>query len=256
MTAAVSLILVLTVSIFITRVATVALVHTGLSAETARFQARSAFTGVGFTTEESEKVVNHPLRRRILLLLMLLGNAGIVTAVSSFILAFTGAERGAATWVTVAVIVGGVVAVCLLAWSSWVDRHMSRLIRWALSRYTRVDVRDYATLLHVHGEYSVTELFVGEGDWLAGRSLRESDLSGEGVLVLGIQRKGGRYVGTPGPDARMRAGDTLILYGRVPVLEAIDERRAGSQGDREHSAAVGDQERVARDEESQETAGA
>jgi hypothetical protein len=32
-------------------------------------------------------LVNHPVRRRILLLLMLMGNAGIVTAVSSLILA-------------------------------------------------------------------------------------------------------------------------------------------------------------------------
>lgn len=73
----VTLLIVLTLSILLTRIATVALTHTGLSRESAKFQARSAFTGVGFTTSESEKVVNHPIRRRILLMLMLLGNAGI-----------------------------------------------------------------------------------------------------------------------------------------------------------------------------------
>ncbi|WP_419175988.1 hypothetical protein [Desulfosediminicola sp.] len=55
----VSLLLVLASSILVTRIATVALTHTGLSRESARFQARSAFTGVGFTTNESEKVANH-----------------------------------------------------------------------------------------------------------------------------------------------------------------------------------------------------
>jgi len=35
---------------------------------------------------ESERVVNHPVRRRIIMLLMLTGNAGVVTAVSSLIL--------------------------------------------------------------------------------------------------------------------------------------------------------------------------
>jgi len=50
--------------------------------------ARSAFTGVGFTTSESEKVVNHPVRRRILLMMMLVGNASIVTVISTFILGF------------------------------------------------------------------------------------------------------------------------------------------------------------------------
>jgi len=83
-----SLLVIITLSILITRLATLALAHTGLSREAARFQARSAFTGVGFTTTESEKVVNHPVRRRILLLLMLLGNAGIVSAITSLLLGF------------------------------------------------------------------------------------------------------------------------------------------------------------------------
>jgi len=52
------------------------------------------FTGVGFTTSESEKVVSHPVRRRILLMLMLLGNAGIVTAVSSLIVSFVDIKLG------------------------------------------------------------------------------------------------------------------------------------------------------------------
>lgn len=88
MIAIISLLLVICISILITRIATVALAHTGLSKEAARFQARSAFTGAGFTTHESERVVNHPVRRRIILSLMLLGNAGVVTAVSSSMLTF------------------------------------------------------------------------------------------------------------------------------------------------------------------------
>ncbi|MFW5811085.1 MAG: hypothetical protein ACOCWY_05750 [Thermodesulfobacteriota bacterium] len=64
------------------------------SKQSARFQARSAFTGVGFTTSESEKMVNHPVRRRILLLLMLGGNAGIVTAMGSLIVSMINISEG------------------------------------------------------------------------------------------------------------------------------------------------------------------
>jgi len=39
---------------------TVALTHTGLSRESARFQARSAFTGAGFTTSEPGWTVGSP----------------------------------------------------------------------------------------------------------------------------------------------------------------------------------------------------
>jgi hypothetical protein len=86
MLAIISLLVIVTLSITVTKVATVALARTGLSREAARFQARSSFTGVGFTTSESERIVRHPVRRRIVLFLMLLGNAGLITAVSSLIL--------------------------------------------------------------------------------------------------------------------------------------------------------------------------
>lgn len=71
-------IVIITLSILVTRVATVALTLTltGLSRESAKFQARSAFSGAGFTTTESEDVVNHPIRRRVIMSLMLIGNAG------------------------------------------------------------------------------------------------------------------------------------------------------------------------------------
>jgi Trk-type K+ transport system membrane component len=82
MIAVVSVLFILAVSLLITRIATVALQLTGLSKANARFQARSAFTGVGYTTSEAEHTVNHPVRRRIVMLLMLLGNVGLVSVMS------------------------------------------------------------------------------------------------------------------------------------------------------------------------------
>jgi hypothetical protein len=124
----ITLLVVLTLSILLTRVATVALTHTGLSHESAKFQARSAFTGVGFTTSESEKVVNHPVRRRILLMLMLLGNAGIVTAVSTLIVSFVNIDRSGSFVLQIVLLVAGLVALWSLASSQWVDRHLSKNI--------------------------------------------------------------------------------------------------------------------------------
>lgn len=74
MGAALSIFVILSVSIFTVRVAAVALRITGLPDESARFQALSAFTGTGFTTSETEMVVNYPIRRRIVGLLMIIGN--------------------------------------------------------------------------------------------------------------------------------------------------------------------------------------
>ena len=78
MIALISLLIVIVVSIIIVRIGAVALEMTGLSREMASFQAQSAFTGTGFTTSESEYVVSHPLRRKIIKMLIFIGNAGII----------------------------------------------------------------------------------------------------------------------------------------------------------------------------------
>lgn len=244
-----SLLLVLVLSLLVTRVATVALTYTGLSRASARFQARSAFTGAGFTTEESEKVVRHPVRRRIVLLLMLLGNAGIVTAVSALILTFIGQgqDQGGLA-LKVGVLVAGVAGLWGLAASPWVDRYLSRLIARLLDRYTQLDTRDYAGLLHLGGEYMVSELQVQEGDWLTDRSLAELGLREEGLLVLAVERPDGTFVGIPEGATCFGPGDNVIIYGRATALEALDERRADRQGEREHARAVADRRQGGDDE--------
>lgn len=82
MIAVLSLITVALLFVTAARVATIALVGTGMATESAAFQARSALMGVGFTTAEAEGVINHPVRRKIILWLMTFGNAGSTPATS------------------------------------------------------------------------------------------------------------------------------------------------------------------------------
>jgi len=112
--------------------------RSALSREMARFQARSAFTCTGFTTAEAESVVQHPVRRRIVLGLMLAGNAGLAAVVASLMLGFTHGGAGSAGY-RVLELLGGLVVLLALARSRWVD-----------------------------GRDRVSELVVEPGDWMAG----------------------------------------------------------------------------------------
>lgn len=239
-TALVSVFVVLFIALVIHRVATVALTITGMSHEAARFQARSAMSGVGFTTSEAEQVAAHPIRRRIVMGLMLVGSAGIVGAVATLMLSFTGARGGQALDRGLTLL-GGLLILWLLMRSAWVDRQLSRLIRRVLGRVTELDARDYASLLDLGGEYAVTELLVRPSDWMAEHTLAELRLRDEGVVVLGIERAG-QYLGAPAPQTEIEPGDTLVLYGREARLAELDERARGPAGDHAHEMATAEQD--------------
>jgi hypothetical protein len=238
MFAVLTLLFILTLSILITRIATVALTHTGLSHESARFQARSAFTGVGFTTHEAERVVAHPVRRRIIMLLMLLGNVGLASVLATLVISFAGAQGGWTWTQRLFLLSAGLVALWGVSKSPWVDRWLSIVIDRALKRWTDLDVRDYARLLKLSGDYSVMELQVRADDWVANTSLVRLRLRDEGIVLLGIDRSDGSYLGVPRGDTVIEPGDTLILYGHEDALRQLDLRTKGTGGLAGHLRAV------------------
>ena len=148
-----------------------------------------------------------------------------------------------------ALLLAGVMFLWGVAVSPWVDQYLSRLMSWALKRYTAIEVRDFANLLRLTGDYSVKELMVKEQDWLANRTLKDVRLRDEGVSVLGVTRENGNYIGAPRGRTEILPGDTLILYGRTPCVAELDRRRKGDEGDIEHTKATQAQRAVAQKEQ-------
>ncbi len=237
MIAAFVLLVLLSVFVLIVRISTTALVLTGLSQELALLQAVSAFTGVGFTTRESEFIVNHPVRRRILIIVMILGNAGFVTAASTFFLSFTDAADALDGAERVALLGIGSAGLWYVAKSRTFDRHLSSIIGWALRRWTRLHAFDFVELLDVGGKYTVRLVKVRPEDWIAGKRLDELNLFEEGVTVLGIHR-GDLYLGLPRGETRIEPGDRVVLYGRTDRLSELEHRATGAAGQQAHKLAV------------------
>jgi hypothetical protein len=242
-----AVLIVLSVSLLIVRIGTVALSLTGLSPQVARFQSHSAYFGVGFTTAESEKILNNPVRREIVMALMLLGNAGIITMIGSLVLSLTALPDSgllSQLWFRFAFLGAGISLLFLLAYSNWVDRRLSPAVAWALKRWTKLTAQDYSEMLHLAHDYTVSEFPVHSGDWMAGRALLSLRLGDEGVMILGIERADGSYVGAPKGSCVIEAGDQLIIYGKHSMLQGLEKRQAGFDGDREHVAAVEWKKRV------------
>ena len=237
MLAIASVFVIAIVSLLITRVATVALTLTGLSQEVARFQARSALSGAGFTTGEAESVVSHPIRRRIIMALMLTGSVGIAASAATLMLSFVDADR-TETLNRLALLFAALLAVYLIARSDWVGRQLAVVIAKVLGRWTELDTQDYAALLHVGGDFAVMEIPVHERSWLTGRTVRDLDLRREGVVLLGLTRPDGSFIGAPSWETTLAPGDMAIIYGRRARICELDHRPPGAEGDAAHERAV------------------
>jgi len=102
------LLIAILVSFIIVRIGGFALQLTGIEPDVARFQALSAFSGTGFTTREAERVVGNRTRRRIVTILIILGNAGTVTVIATLVASFTQVEGYMWFFIRLAIIIGGI----------------------------------------------------------------------------------------------------------------------------------------------------
>lgn len=238
MGALISFFVFLIVSYLIVRIGSIFLKLTGLSEEVASFQARSAFSGTGYSTRESELIVGHPVRRKIIMAMMLVHNAGIVSLLSTLILSFARTTSSSQIYVRAGILLAGLFLLVLISRSRLLNRILSKIIEAALKKFTRVAINDYESLLNISGDYAIAEQSVEEDDWMADSSLDALALPREGLLVLGIRRADGHFIGAPHGETFLYGGDRVIMYGREGAIKAIGERPRGDAGDTAHEEAI------------------
>lgn len=238
MIAAITLFLVVSLSALITKVATIALVHTGLSTQSAKFQSRSAYTGAGFTTSESEKIMDHPVRRKIIFMLMLVGNAGIVTVMSSLILTFVLPTTLASKLYGLLIVLVGMTIVYFAIKSKWLDRVLSKIVSRMLQKYTYLNIQDFAAVLHLKDNYRISEKRIETEDWMANKTLIELELLKEGITVLGVDRDGEDYFGSPTGSFKILPKDLITVYGKAEGIISVFARKRDYTADIQHEVFV------------------
>jgi hypothetical protein len=196
-------------------VGSIALEATGMERGKARFQALSALSGTGFTTQEAESIVNHPQRRRIAIWLIFLGNAGIV----AFLIILVLSIRAALVWpspIFFGIIVGGILLIIFALWSGVVDK----LTNAALALIRKGGVAPALLILQREGDYVVARLRVSEGSTLAGRSVKDAGFAKRDMLILTLTQ-GKRVLSIPTMKERLQPGDHVLCYGKLSAIKAL-----------------------------------
>lgn len=235
-----SLFAIIILSITVIRIGSIAFELTGLSPEVATFQAQSAFSGVGFTTEESETIVSHPVRRKIARFLILLGSAGITSTIATFILTFLG-ESSQTVIARILFLFLGLLVIFLLSRSKLIYSWMEKIIKKALERYTSLSLFDYQEILGLRKGYTVSRIKVNEDNWMVGKELHQLNLHLEGILILAVNRLidgKEKFIGAPQAHTIIKEKDLLICYGRGETSKQLSSRDKGKKGDSEHFEAV------------------
>lgn len=222
MVALVWLLIIALASLLIVRLGTTALTLTGLPRDTAEFQAYSAFFGVGFTTRESEQVVNHPVRRRITQHLILAGQVGLTSVIVPLVVTFVNVKSATEGAAQLGLIMGALAALWVVTSTRAFTALVDRSIKFAFKRAGVLrEALDYEVLLRLDAGFTVSEVAIQVDHALAGRSLSEVALVDRGIVVLGMSRADGAYVGAPRGETRCEVGDVLTVYGRDQEVEAL-----------------------------------
>ncbi len=213
------LLIVILVSIVIVRIGGFALQLTGIDPDVARFQALSAFTGTGFTTREAERVVGHRTRRRIVTILIILGNAGLVTVIATSVASFT--QVSGYTWffIRLAIIVGGIFGLYRLIirskFGQWIVERVGRpLVNRILREAPAVE-----EIFHAGKDWVVSLIVIGGSSKNIGLSV--ADITAEGdIEILGIDRAD-TYVTRPNREEKIVKGDSLLVYASRKTVKRI-----------------------------------
>lgn len=227
-------------SYIVVKVASVALEITGLSEEVAGFQALSAFTGTGFTTNETESAVSNPTRRSIVKTIMIIGNAGLTTAVASLILTFMGNEAHKNFFNFIILVIGFIIIFSVIR-SNQTHRVLKKIIYKFLSSYSSLQVYDYHEVLGIGKGYVVSKIIIENDSWMVDKELKDLKLDREGTLILSIEKhEDGKKVfhGAPNGKTKIDARDILTCYGRPDAIRSLAERQTGFVGDMSHEEQV------------------
>jgi hypothetical protein len=213
------LLIAILVSFIIVRIGGFALELTGIEPEVARFQALSAFSGTGFTTREAERVVGHKTRRRIVTVLIILGNAGLVTIIATLVASFTQVTGYTWFFIRLAIIVGGIFGLYQLIIRSNVgQRILDRLQRPLMNRILR-GVPAVEEIFHVEKDWAISLVMIKGSSKNIGQSV--ADITAEkDIEILAIDRAD-TYLTRPDSEEKIMEGDRLLVYANRKAVKQI-----------------------------------
>ena len=249
---AVSLILaVVAIYLFVIELFSVALKLTGLATSKIRFQVASLFTGTGFTTSESELIVNDERRRKIavacsytghvfsVVIMGLVINVFVTIALSilqsgdaSSLFSFVIPDVRSWYFIFFCVSFGLFLCTVLIKIPPINKRFQKLLENIAINISKKKRESNIITVLDYYGKSAIVEVILNKlPDFANEVSLGKMGLTKKYSFILLSIRRGNRRVSVS-KDTMLAKGDVIVAYGHInDIREAFVNSVAGKKGE-------------------------
>lgn len=210
--------------IIISDIITVFFRLTGMTEERARFQVISLLTNSGFTTQESEAVVNSTMRRRLATGTMLFGYCFTVTILSATFNVFMNLSKTELSSILVAfpILILFLVMFLFLRRAPFFKRHFDHWIEALANRIMFGRDANQLLLVEEYGEMVLAHIYLHTvPDILNGITLGEADLAAKYQLAVMIVKpaKGDAYQAHA--DTVLHSNDTIMVLGKRKAIRKV-----------------------------------
>ncbi|WP_079505407.1 TrkA C-terminal domain-containing protein [Mesobacillus jeotgali] len=189
-------------------------IATGLDRTVARFQVISMLTGTGFTTGESELIIDHPVRRKLGAFLILFGAfslAVIISAISKLL-------EDTFYTMEIAYAAGGLLVLVFILRAPKVQALMTGKLKSEMKENYELADLPISDVLLMDEDDEVREIAIKEDSQYADMTFDEIVDADDDIMLLFIKR-GEINIRNKAYNTKLEPGDKLILYGNNPKIE-------------------------------------
>ena len=197
-------------------IAAIGLKLTGMSIHTARFQALSALTGTGFTTRETESIMNNKQRRIIVMILMITGPVGFITILGSILISI---RQEVFVYHLIVILIISFLLIQLFKSKTLGVFFHKLVVRQIKKRhyFRRVVLEE---VLQLNEQYGVCEVKIDEHSKVINKRLSEANFKEEGFMVLAIKRNN-EILSAPKGSDKILKGDVLVIFGNTKNIKQL-----------------------------------
>lgn len=187
---------------------------TGLENTVARFQVISMLTGTGFTTDESNSIIDHPVRRKISMFLILFGVFSLAVIISSISTMLSDNLRIKELSIIMAILMLLIIIVKL----PFIYNRLSNKMHSEMHNHYNLWEHPIKEVLFLEEDDVVMKLDINKDSELINQNAGEVISRGIDINILFI-KSGEAKIRKKLSKHELKLGDKLFLYGNKKEIE-------------------------------------